>query len=230
MLHILGVDKAEDEEEIARNINVIGVKNLAIMANKNNSTLVHISTDYVFDGEKNIKLFYTEEDKTNPKSVYGKTKLESEFEVQENCEKYYVFRTSWLFGDGNNFVRTMIKLGNEKEEVSVVNDQYGSPTYCRDLANIIKQAIDKEIPYGIYHATNKEFTTWSEFTKQIFSLSNIKCKVKEISSKELDRKAQRPKNSKLSKEKLEKLGIIIPSYKDALNRFLNEEKKEKHNE
>lgn len=224
MLHILGVDKAEDEEELARNINVIGVKNLAKVANQNNAVLIHISTDYVFDGEKDINLNYTEEDSTNPKSVYGKTKLESEIEVQKNCEKYYVFRTSWLFGDGNNFVRTMIRLGNEKEEVSVVNDQYGSPTYCGDLANIIKQAIDKKIPYGIYHATNKEFTTWSEFTKQIFSLSNIECKVKEISSEELDRKAQRPKNSKLSKDKLEKLGIIIPSYKDALSRFLKEGK------
>lgn len=224
MLHILGVDQAEEEYLKAEEINVIGAKNLALIANQNNITLVHISTDYVFDGNKDLNLLYTEEDKTNPKSVYGKTKLQSELEVQKNCEKYYIFRTSWLFGEGNNFVRTMIKLGKEKEEISVVNDQFGSPTYCNDLANIIKQSIEKNIPYGVYHATNQDFTNWSGFAKQIFDLTRIDCKVKEISSEELSRKAKRPQNSKLSKEKITKLGIDIPSYTDALKRFLEEEK------
>ena len=130
MLHIPGVDKAEEEPEKAEKINVIGTKNLALVAKQNNITLIHISTDYVFDGEKNIEILYTEEDKVNPKSVYGKTKYQSELEVQNNCEKYYIFRTSWLFGDGDNFVRTMMKLGKENKEIRVVNDQFGSPTYC----------------------------------------------------------------------------------------------------
>lgn len=225
MLLIHGVDKAEDEYEIAEKINVEGTKNLAIIAKQNNATLIHISTDYVFDGEKTLDILYTEDDKTNPKSAYGKTKLESEQEVLKICNKYYIFRTSWLFGDGNNFVRTMIKIGMEKKEVNVVNDQHGSPTYCVDLASIIKQSIEKNIPYGIYHATNQGFTTWSEFAKQIYNIENIKCEVKEISSEQLKRKAQRPKNSKLSKEKIIRTGILIPHYKDALKRYLKEEKK-----
>ena len=224
MPHILGVDKAEEESEKAEKINVIGTKNLALVAKQNNITLIHISTDYVFDGNKDLNLLYTEEDKTNPKSVYGKTKFQSELEVQKNCKEYYIFRTSWLFGDGNNFVRTMIKLGKEKSEISVVNDQFGSPTYCIDLANIIKQSIEKNIPYGLYNATNQGFINWSGFAKQIFSLTNIDCKVKEISSEELLRKAQRPKNSKLSKEKIMSFGIEIKDYQDALKRYLKEER------
>ena len=134
--------------------------------------------------------------------------------------QYYIFRTAWLYGDGNNFVRTMLKLGKEKKQINVVFDQHGSPTYAVDLASIIHQAISKQIPYGIYHATNLGYTTWYEFTKQIFEKANISCKVNPVTSEEFASAAKRPKNSKLSKDKLLKEGIEIPTYEDALNRYL----------
>lgn len=217
------VDKAEEEKELARQVNAVGPLNISIAAKEANSIFVHISTDYVFDGSKELSGEYTETDETNPITVYGDTKAEGEKYVIENCTKYYIYRTAWLYGDGNNFVRTMVKLGKEKEEVNVVDDQYGSPTYTEDLADIIKQAIDKKIPYGIYHATNLGFTTWYEFTKDIFQLEHIECKVNPVTSKEFIRPAKRPNNSKLSKEKILKEGIIIPEYRDALKRFLKKE-------
>ncbi len=214
------VDKAEDEEELARKVNSIGPKNLSIVASKQDATLIHISTDYVFGGAKSIDEAYVEDDEKNPTTVYGITKLEGEKEITKNCNKYYIFRTAWLFGDGKNFVRTMLKLGEEKEEVNVVSDQHGSPTYTVDLAKVIHDAIEKQIPYGIYHATNEGFTTWYEFTRKIFEMENIKCKVNPVTSEEFPSKAKRPKNSKLSKEKLLNEGIHIPTYEDALKRYL----------
>jgi len=220
------VDKAEEDIELARKVNAIGPKNLAMVTNENNITLVHISTDYVFSGEKDIKEIYKEEEDKQPVTVYGKTKLEGEHEIQSNCSNYYIFRTAWLYGEGNNFVRTMLKLGKEKEEINVVADQHGSPTYAVDLASIIGQAIRKKIPYGVYHATNQGFTTWYEFTKQIFEIANINCKVNPVTSEEYVRQAKRPKNSMLSKEKLLNAGVQIPLYEDGLRRYLNKELKE----
>ena len=217
------VDKAEEQEEIAKKVNAIGPKNLAIVANEEDSTLIHISTDYVFGGDKDIEEDYSEMEEKKPNSIYGITKLEGEQEISNSCFKYYIFRTAWLYGDGNNFVRTMLKLGKEKESINVVNDQHGSPTYAVDLASIIHQAIEKQIPYGIYHATNEGYTTWYEFTKQIFEKAGIECKVNPVTSEEFASKAKRPKNSKLSKDKLLKEGIEIPSYEDALNRYLKTE-------
>ncbi|MCI9016951.1 MAG: dTDP-4-dehydrorhamnose reductase [Clostridia bacterium] len=217
------VDKAEEEKEIAKKVNGQGPKNLAIAANEENITLVHISTDYVFDGDKPINEPYIEDENKKPVTVYGITKLEGEQNIVNNCKKYYIFRTAWLYGEGNNFVRTMIKLGKEKEEINVVSDQYGSPTYAVDLASIIHQAIDKKIPYGVYHATNEGYTNWYEFTKDIFEICNINCKVKPVKTEEFPRPAKRPKNSKLSKEKLINEGIVIPEYMNALKRYLKEE-------
>lgn len=222
------VDKAETQSELARKVNAVGPKNLAIVANEEDVTLVHISTDYVFCGDKQTNETYIEDEEKNPVTVYGITKLEGEEAIKENCSKYYIFRTAWLYGEGNNFVRTMLKLGKEKEEINVVSDQYGSPTYAVDLASIIHQAIEKQIPYGIYHATNKGYTTWYEFTKEIFKKAGVSCKVNPVSTEEYIElmkitQAKRPKNSKLSKEKLLSTGIDIPDYKDALERYLKVE-------
>lgn len=219
------VDKAEEQVELARKVNAIGPKNLAIVANEENATLIHISTDYVFGGNKDVEEDYTEMEEKHPESVYGITKLEGEQAIIDSCFKYYIFRTAWLYGEGNNFVRTMLKLGKEKEQINVVNDQHGSPTYAVDLASIIHQAIEKQIPYGIYHATNIGYTTWYEFTKQIFEKANYSCIVNPVTSEEFNSAAKRPKNSKLSKEKLLKAGVVIPTYEDALDRYLKEELK-----
>lgn len=217
------VDKAEECYDLAEKINAEGPKNLAIAAKKGNATLIHISTDYVFSGDLDISKAYTEEDQTGPVTVYGITKLHGEEAVKANCEKYYIFRTAWLYGDGNNFVRTMLKLGKEKEEINVVADQHGSPTYSVDLANIIYQAIEKNIPHGIYHSTNEGFTTWFDFTKKIFELANITCKINPVTSEEFIRPAKRPKNSMLSKKKLIMHKIDVPEWENALERYLRVE-------
>lgn len=217
------VDKAEVQVELARKVNAIGPKNLAIVANEENATLIHISTDYVFGGTKSVEEDYAENEEKHPESVYGITKLEGEEAIIHSCFNYYIFRTAWLYGEGNNFVRTMLRLGKEKEEINVVEDQHGSPTYAVDLASIIHQAIEKGIPYGIYHTTNLGYTTWYEFTKQIFEKANISCKVNPVTSEEFARAAKRPLNSKLSKDKILKEGIVIPTYENALNRYLKKE-------
>ncbi len=222
------VDKAEDNYDLAEKINADGPRNLAIASKKENAVLVHISTDYVFDGDLDVSKAYVEDDEVGPVTVYGKTKLHGEQGVQENTDKYYIFRTAWLYGEGNNFVRTMLKLGPTKDELNVVSDQHGSPTYAEDLANIIAEAIEKKIPYGIYHTTNQEFTTWYEFTKRIFELANIDCKVNPVSTEKYIeimkiKQAKRPKNSQLSKDKILAQGINIPTWEDGLKRYLEVE-------
>lgn len=214
------VDKAEEQEELVYKINAIGPKNLAIATQENNAVLVHISTDYVFGGDKDTSKDYNEDDKKNPQAVYGKTKLAGEKFIEENCKKFYIFRTAWLYGEGHNFVRTMINLSKEHGEVKVVNDQHGSPTYVVDLASIIHQAMEKQIPFGVYHSTNMGYTTWYDFTKMIYDLEGINCKVTPVTSEEFKSAAKRPKNSQMSKSKLLKYGIKIPTYEDALKRYL----------
>lgn len=214
------VDKAEEQIELARKVNYEGPRNLAVEANKNNSILVHISTDYVFDGKLSLQRTYKEDDKKAPVTAYGITKLEGEQEICKTTDKYYILRTAWLYGQGNNFVNTMLKLGKEKEEINVVADQYGSPTYTVDLANIIYKVLEKKIPYGVYHTTNEGFTTWYEFAKEIFRKANISCKVNPVTSEEFPRPAKRPKNSMLSKEKIVKEGINIPEWQEGLERYL----------
>lgn len=222
------VDKAEEQEELVYKINAIGPKNLAIAAQEDNAVLVHISTDYVFGGDKDTSKDYNEDDKKNPQAVYGKTKLAGEKFIEENCKKFYIFRTAWLYGEGHNFVRTMINLSKEHDEVKVVNDQHGSPTYAVDLASIIHQAMEKQIPFGVYNSTNMGYTTWYDFTKMIYDLEGINCKVTPVTSEEFKSAAKRPKNSQMSKSKLLKYGIKIPTYEDALKRYLKIEQ-EKNN-
>ena len=224
------VDKAEEAGEIVEKINADGPMNLAKAAKENDSILVHISTDYVFGGELDIEKDYKEDDEKNPVTAYGITKLHGEEKIQENTDKYYIFRTAWLYGDGNNFVRTMLKLGEAKDEISVVADQHGSPTYAEDLANIIGEAIEKKIPYGIYHATNQGYITWYDFTKAIFEDAGIICTVNPVTTEQyIDMmkitQAKRPKNSQLSKEKLLAQGITVPEWEDALKRYLIKEGK-----
>lgn len=222
------VDKAEEQEELVYKINAIGPKNLAIATQENNAVLVHISTDYVFGGDKDTSKDYNEDDKKNPQAVYGKTKLAGEKFIEENCKKFYIFRTAWLYGEGHNFVRTMINLSKEHDEVKVVNDQHGSPTYAVDLASIIHQAMEKQIPFGVYNSTNMGYTTWYDFTKMIYDLEGINCQVIPVTSEEFKSAAKRPKNSQMSKSKLLKYGIKIPTYEDALKRYLKIEQ-EKNN-
>lgn len=224
------VDKAEEAGEIVRKINADGPKNLAIVAKTVDAPLVHISTDYVFGGDLDIEEEYKEEDEKHPVTAYGITKLEGEEKIKENTDKYYIFRTAWLYGDGNNFVRTMLKLGETKDEINVVADQHGSPTYAEDLANIIGEAIEKKIPYGIYHATNEGFTTWYDFTKAIFEYAGIICQVNPVTTEKYIEmmkitQAKRPKNSQMSKEKLLAQGIHVPEWEDALKRYLQAEGK-----
>ena len=224
------VDKAEDNYELADKINGDGPANLAKAAKSAGSKLVHISTDYVFGGDLDVSKDYKEDDEKKPVTVYGKTKLHGEEGIIANTEDYYIFRTAWLYGvGGNNFVKTMTKLGTTREEVNVVSDQHGSPTYAKDLSNIIYQAIEKKIPYGIYNATNEGYTTWYDFTKQIFADQGIKCKVNPVTTEEYIEmmkitQAKRPLNSQMSKEKLHECGISVPVWKDGLKRYLEEAK------
>ena len=224
------VDKAETAGEIVEKINADGPKNLAKAAKENDSILVHISTDYVFGGDLDISKEYKEDDPKSPVTAYGITKLHGEEYIEQNTDKYYIFRTAWLYGEGNNFVRTMLKLGETKDELNVVSDQHGSPTYAEDLANFIGQAIEKKIPYGVYHATNEGFTTWYDFTKAIFEYAGIICQVNPVSTEKYIEmmkitQAKRPKNSQMSKEKLKAQGIEVPEWEDGLKRYLKEEGK-----
>ena len=225
------VDKAETAGEIVEKINADGPGNLAKAAKANDAVLVHVSTDYVFGGDLDIEKDYKEDDPKAPVTAYGITKLHGEEQIQENTDKYYIFRTAWLYGiGGNNFVKTMLKLGEDKDELNVVSDQHGSPTYAKDLSEIIYQAVTKQIPYGIYHATNEGYTTWYDFTKAIFEYTGIICKVNPVTTEEYIKmmnivQAKRPKNSQMSKEKLKEAGIKVPEWEDALKRYLKEEGK-----
>ena len=225
------VDKAEENYDLAYKINAQGPEFLAKAAKQSGSKLVHISTDYVFGGDLELNKNYKEDDKKNPVTVYGKTKLQGEEAIKQNMEEYYIFRTAWLYGiGGNNFVKTMTKLGKSKDEINVVADQHGSPTYAKDLAKIIYEAIQRKIPYGIYHATNEGYTTWYDFTKQILKMQNIQCKINAVTTDEYIKimgvtQAKRPFNSQLSKNKLIDQGINVPEWKDGLKRYLQEQSK-----
>lgn len=223
------VDKAEVAGEIVEKINANGPGNLAKAAKANNATLVHVSTDYVFGGDLDVEKDYKEDDPKNPVTAYGITKLHGEEQIQANTDKYYIFRTAWLYGiGGNNFVKTMLKLGETKDELNVVVDQHGSPTYAKDLSEIIYQAVTKKIPYGIYNSTNEGYTTWYDFTKAIFEYTGTICKVNPVTTEEYIKlmgvtQAKRPKNSQMSKEKLKSVGINVPDWEDGLKRYLKEE-------
>jgi dTDP-4-dehydrorhamnose reductase len=205
------VDKAEQEEELANQINHLALKKLASNANKQQARLIHISTDYVFDGASDKP--YTETDATNPINVYGKTKLSGERALQKIMPtNAIIIRTSWVYSEfGNNFVNTLLRLGQEREELNVVSDQIGSPTYATDLASIILEIIkNKEFSEEsqmtqIYHYSNEGEISWHEFAKEIFKIAKVDCKVNPIRTQQYPVLAQRPKNTLMNKDKITKI-------------------------
>lgn len=188
------VDLCETDIENAYKINAIGPRNLAIACEKVRAKFVQVSTDYVFNGNENQP--YREDNETCPNSIYGKSKLMGEQFTKEFCSKYFIVRTAWLYGEGNNFVRTMLKLAQNNKELNVVNDQFGSPTSTVDLAKAIIDLINTE-NYGTYHGTCEGQCSWYDFAKKIFEISNIDIKVNPVSSEEFKRPAPRPKYSVL---------------------------------
>lgn len=213
------VDKAEDEEDVCRKVNVDGTENIAKACKEINAKMIYISTDYVFSGLGD-KEFEINGD-INPRSVYGKTKYEGELKVKEILDKYFIVRISWVFGvNGNNFIKTMLRLGKEKESLNVVCDQIGSPTYTADLAPILCDMALSE-KYGVYHATNEGFCSWAEFAQEIMKQSGLSCKINHIPTSEYPTKAERPLNSRMSKKSLVDNGFeLMPEWKDALKRYL----------
>jgi dTDP-4-dehydrorhamnose reductase len=215
------VDQAEEDEKTANIVNHIGVRDLSLLAREHKTRMIHISTDYVFDG-KNHKP-YTEDDAPAPDSVYGFTKLKGEFDVL-NHEESMIIRTSWLYSEyGNNFVKTMIKLGKEKKELDVITDQVGSPTYARDLARallqIVKQTIEKPTDFkkGIYHYSNEGVCSWYDFAIAIMEIADIPCIINPIETKDYPLPAPRPHYSVLNKTKIKNtFGIKIPYWKSSL--------------
>lgn len=223
------VDRAEDEPERALEINARGAGNIARIAHEKRARLVHISTDYVFDGERDEP--YNENDSTRPTSVYGKSKLMGEEEILKTHPAHFIIRTAWLYGkNGPNFVHTMLRLFNERDELRVVNDQRGSPTFAVDLARaIIKIAFDDSHKYGIYHYTNEGAISWFDFACEIYrlaceyALTRRDVKIIPITSEEYPTRAKRPKNSSLSKEKIKReLGVECRGWKEALEEFVKE--------
>lgn len=223
------VDKAEEMEEKVHDINVVGTKNLVDASLEVDAKMIYMSTDYVFDGKK--EGYYKEEDPINPMSVYGKTKYEGEEEVRKN-PKHFITRISWVFGiNGNNFIKTMLRLSENHEEVTVVDDQVGSPTYTVDLAKLLVEMASSE-KYGTYHVNNDGYCSWAEFAKYIFERNHKDTKVIPVTTEEYIKnagdQAYRPRNSKLSKEKLVEAGFeMLPSWQDATDRYCKELVKKK---
>lgn len=216
------VDNAEDNEELARMVNVEGTKYLSEVTREIGAKLIYISTDYVFDGRKPYGETYEVDDQVNPMSVYGKTKFAGEEEARKN-PKHFVVRTSWVFGiNGNNFIKTMLKLSETRKEINVVGDQFGSPTYTVDLARLLVDLSESE-KYGTYHANNEGYTSWDEFAREIFKVFDRDMKVNSITTEEYPTKAVRPKNSCLSKDSLDRNGFVrLPSWQSAVLRYKKE--------
>lgn len=224
------VDKAESEKEKAYSINVIGAKNLAEVCKENNTILLHVSTDFVFDGSK--KSPYTEEDIPNPTGVYGQTKLEGEKAIQEVFNNYYIIRTSWVYSQfGNNFMKTMLRLGTERESLSVVNDQIGTPTNAVDLAEVLikiisytevsQSALNSQLTthnFGIYNFSNEGQCSWYDFAKKIFEVNKISIDLQPIPTSSYPTPAKRPAYSVLDKTKIKKVfPIEIKSWEENLS-------------
>lgn len=215
------VDAAEDNAELCRKVNVDGPRNIAKVCKELDIKMIQISTDYVFEGMGDRP--WEPEDEANPQSVYGLTKYEGEQAVMEILDKYFIVRIAWVFGiNGKNFVKTMINLGKTRDKLTVVCDQFGSPTYTYDLAKLLVDMIQTD-KYGIYHATNEGFCNWYEFACEIFKQAGIQVEVAPVTSEQYPTKAKRPFNSRMSKDKLEENGFErLPEWKDALNRYLKE--------
>ncbi len=213
------VDDAETNQEKAYQINAYGARNVAVAAEQMGAKLCYISTDYVFDGEAAMP--YREFDRLNPLNVYGKSKQAGEQLVQTLSSRYFIVRTSWLFGQhGNNFVKTMLRLAQEKEQLQVVNDQIGSPTYAKDLAHFLLELITTD-KYGIYHATNAGACSWFEFAREIFQLSGDEVEVLPCATEEFPRPARRPKHSVLDNMAMRTNGFQqLRHWRDALQEFI----------
>lgn len=210
------VDLAENEKEKCALINIEGLKNLTLACKECNSILIHISTDYVFDGTKES---YDETDMKNPINYYGETKSKGEDFIISNIENYYIVRTSWLFGkNGKNFVDTITKLAKEKQELKVVDDQIGKPTFTKDLSQALIQLISTKMPFGIYHITNSGICSWFEFAKKIVELNKSNCIVKPCTTLDFPRPAKRPKFSVLNNSKFN----LLRSWESALSEYLGE--------
>ena len=222
------VDRAEEEQALANQVNHLAVKQLATVANRQKAKLISLSTDYVFDGESDKP--YAEKDEVNPINVYGKTKLAGEDSIQKIMPTdAIIIRTSWVYSEyGNNFVSSMLRLEKERSELSVVNDQIGSPTYAADLVEMILTIIDHESfrrmgqKTQIYHYSNAGKCSWYEFAKEIFSLKKIECRVSPITTDQYKTLARRPKCSLLDNKKIEKkFSIKLKHWKDSLSTCLN---------
>lgn len=216
------VDAAEDNEDKCRLVNAYGTENIAKVCKKLDIKMTYISTDYVFDGQGTRP--WEPDDERHPLNVYGQTKYEGEVAVTDNLSKFFIVRIAWVFGvNGNNFIKTMLRLGKERGAVSVVNDQVGSPTYTYDLSVLLVDMIQTE-QYGFYHATNEGLCSWYEFACEIFKQAGMdEVKVTPVDSTAFPAKAKRPMNSRMSKDKLEANGFNrLPSWQDALGRYLKE--------
>jgi len=217
------VDKAESEPEKAHLINVVGAKNLAEVCKDNNTILLHVSTDFVFDGSK--KTPYTEDDIPNPTGVYGQTKLDGEKAIQDTFDKYFIIRTSWVYSQfGNNFMKTMLRLGSERDSLSVVNDQIGTPTNAVDLAEVLIKIITHTernpsdfSKFGIYNFSNEGQCSWYDFAKKIFEINSIKIDLQPIPTSSYPTPAQRPTYSVLDKTKIKSIfSLTIESWERQL--------------
>lgn len=215
------VDRAESEPEICAAVNGDGTMNMVRAALSVDAKLVYISTDYVFSGEGETP--WKEEDPYDPKNVYGLSKVQGEIAVRSLMQKYFLLRVSWLYGiHGKNFVRTMLRLGKEKKEIRVVDDQIGSPTYAVDVARVICDLISTE-KYGIYHVVNDGYMSWAQFTRLILAGAGLNCRVVPIPSSEYPTPARRPLNSRMDTSKLRKSGVHpMPTVENALGRYLQE--------
>lgn len=219
------VDRAEEEQELCYKVNVQGTENIAKMCQKLGCKMLYLSTDYIFSGEGQRP--WEPEDTPSPLNAYGQSKYQGEVALRQYVDKYFIVRISWVFGiNGNNFIKTMLRLGKENGAVKVVDDQIGSPTYTFDLAKLLVDMIETE-HYGAYHATNEGICSWYEFAKEIFQEANMKeVTVTPVSSEEFPVKAKRPKNSRMSKKKLVQNGFsLLPSWQDAVRRYIEELKK-----
>ena len=215
------VDAAEDNEALVTKINAEGTKNIAEVAKTLDVAMMYISTDYVFDGEGERP--WEPDDKRAPLNVYGMAKYKGELYVEELLKKYFIVRISWVFGlHGNNFIKTMLRLGKERGAVSVVNDQIGSPTYTPDLSRLLVDMIVRD-KYGRYHATNEGLCSWYDFAVEIFKQAKLDVAVTPVSSDAFPVKAKRPHNSRMDKSKLTENGFeLLPPWQDALRRYLLE--------
>ena len=216
------VDKAEDEYGRAMDVNAKGTLALAKATKEIDAKFLYFSTDYVFDGTGTVP--FTVDAAKEPLNVYGLTKLFGEQAVQMELTKYFIVRISWVYGkNGNNFIKTMLRLGQTHEELTVVADQWGSPTYTADLAPLLCDMVETD-KYGVYHATNEGITNWAEFAAEIMKAANLPCKVKPIPSSDYPTKATRPLNSRLDKSSLDKAGFKrLPEWRDALKRYMGDE-------